>query len=119
MARKICDYSVIHDGEVQLGTDIDREFRFSTGPGLVDNSAILGLRAVNTGPGRFRFTARINGENIGTFEANNDALVTMHEVFPGSVLKEDNNELTLTKQASNGSSGLISDVVLWWQREVG
>ena len=119
MGRNMCDYSIIQDTSFTLGRDIDKAFRFATGPGFTNSAAILGLRALNTGTGRFRFRARLNSTDLGTFVANDGAMVTIHEVVPSNVLKETDNELTVTKQGATNSSGEISDVVLWWQRDVG
>jgi hypothetical protein len=116
----VADYRVISDDSItlQTGGDIDHSFNFDLGTAVQHGqSAVLQffyITSSNANNLTFRFS--INGTLVRTYIANGKLFGTIHEVQAG-VTRDNGNTLDVRIVGGSGSV-VISDVVLFVQREV-
>ena len=118
---RIADYSVISDNKValQIGGDIDHDFNFTlpVGAHLGSRSVLAFMLDTKSDPDDLRFHVEINGTNVFNARFNSDVFQPLHEVIGANVLRHGTNNINFVVDSGDGVAE-ISDVVLWWQRDI-
>jgi hypothetical protein len=123
MARA-ADYDIVSDAKVSLkiGGDIDRDFPIGMSSPDVTQRSILSFMVDTVGASNLTFRLEIvNGNGVKTeviaITTNSAVARTFQEVINGNVLTPTNNTLKV-KVLSGGGTLEISDIVLWYLKNV-
>ena len=119
----ICDYSIFRDSSVTIqrggGGDLDKEFHINLPESLVRSNRSILAYVVDpeSNVNNLRVEVAVNGTPVRSSRFGQDLLMTLHEVVGADVLNVGRNTVKFTATSGSGSIR-ISDVVLWWQRDV-
>ena len=118
---RIADYSTIKDLGFEIGTggDIDRTFFFTLpSDASVTSNSILAYVIDTIGSIKnLKLRVTVNKKKAQELTLNSHHLMTLHEIMGGDYLQVGQNEIRFHIYSGSGKLKL-SDVVLWWQRDV-
>lgn len=123
MARA-ADYDIVSDGKVELkiGGDIDHDFPIGMSSPNVGQRSILSFMVDTVGGDDLKFRLNvINGSNVntevGTYTTSSAVARTFQEVMNANTLTANGNTLRVKVLSGDGTLQ-ISDIVLWYLKEV-
>ena len=119
---RIADFSVITDGSFEIRTDgdidWDQDFNLQDEAHLSSRSILAFVVSPGDDNENVRLRVQINGTDVrSAFRLNAPVRRSIHEVVARNVLQAGSNNIDFRITAGSGNLH-ISDIVLWWQRDV-
>jgi hypothetical protein len=123
---RVTDYKIIQDDEFTLtptGPNTFKEIKFDLDSIYAEDPSILAFKINLDNADNFRFNVKVNGKQVVDRHHSGGRIFTFHEVIQNNNLVPNltpdfpENSILFTYMSGTGSVN-ISDIVLWYQREV-